>query len=324
MPSERKTRALDPGTRRVFSYLDGELPARERDAFEAEIASDRVLAADVAAWRVLLATLDEVAPFTPSPDFRVRVLASLNARQSWWAWLGDRLRGGSPARVPNVFGALMDEGLTTRQARALTAFVARDPEAAAALARWRSLYRELEILPGFAPSEGFADRVMARVRVRGRQRVMRPGVVRSGAGLPGLPVATRHWALARNWIGERWPSPRDRLAAMSGLAVGPVAALLVTLHMLSGNPLLTTSNVASFLRTRAGATMSRLADTLFGSPSAHPAMGRIAGILDGSALSGLTLAAGLVVFGVLTLTSAWILYTNVIKVSRSENRRVPV
>ena len=322
MRSERDTRALDPGTSRLFSYLDGELSAREQAAFEAEIATDRSLAAEVASWRALLATLDEVATFAPSPDFRVRVLASLYARRSWWARLRDRWRVGSDARMPNVFTALLDEGLTARQATALTAMVARDPEAAAAMDGWRRLYRELETLPGFTPAEGFADRVMARVRVPERGRATRPAVVRSGAGLPVLPGASRHWALARDWIGRRWPSPRDRFAATSGLAVGPAAAFLVTLHMLSGNPLLTASNVSNFVETRAGAAMSRLADTLFGDPSAHLAMGRLGGIVDGWALSLPTLTAGLVVFGLLTLASAWILYRNVIKVPRTENRNV--
>ena len=324
MPGERNTRAPDPGTSRVFSYLDGELSARERAAFEAEIATDGALAAEVASWRVLLATLDEVATFAPSPDFRVRVLASLHARRSWWARLRDRLRVASSTRVPNVFTALLDEGLASRQARALAAMVARDPEAAAALADWRSLYRELETLTGFAPPDGFADRVMARVRVPERRRATGPSVVRSGAGLPVLPGADRPWALARNWIGQRWPSPRDRFAATSGQAAGPVAAFVVTLHMLSDHPLLTASNVTSFVETRAVAAMSRLADTLFGNPSAHPAVERIGGVLDGWALGVHTLTAGLVVFGVLTLASAWILYRNVIKISRSENRHVPL
>jgi len=322
MPSERDTGAPDPGTMRVFSYLDGELPARERAAFEEEIASDRALAAEVAAWRVLLGALDEVAAFAPSPDFRVRVLASLNARRSRWERLRDRLRGESSAHAPNVFAALLDEGLTVRRARALAAFVARDPEAAAALASWRRLHRELDTLPAFAPSEGFANRAMARVRVPEPRRAIRPGVASSGAGLAGPPPTARHWALARSWIGHRWPSPRDRLAATSGLAAGPVAALFVTLHMLSGNPLLTPANVASFLETRIGATVSRLADALWGSPSAHPAAGFVAGILDGPAPGGLALVAGLAAFGALTLVSAWILYANVIKASPSENRHV--
>ena len=279
------------------------------------------------AHRVLLATLDEMAAYAPSSDFRARVLAYLNTPESWWVRLRRKLVG-TPLPLSNVFTALLDEGLTARQAGALTAFVARDAEAAAALADWKRLFGVLESVPGFAPSEGFADRVMARVRALEPQRVARPEVARAGrrgrAGIPGLPAAARYWELATAWIDARWPTPRDRFAVTSGMAVGPVAVFLVTVHMLSSNPLLTTSNVASFLRTRVGGAVSQLADAVSGSPSANSAMGRISGFLDTSTPNSPTLATGLILFGALTLLSAWILYRNVVKVSRSENRYVSV
>lgn len=323
MPNERTDRAPGPRTSRLFSYLDGEMDAGERAGFEAEIAGDSALAAEVASWRGLLAALDDAAAFAPSPDFRVRVLASLNAPRAWWARLLDRLHGARAAHPPNVFAALLDEGLATRGARALTDFAARDPEAAAALAGWRRFYRQLDALPAFAPSEGFADRVMARVRIPGRSPAVRPAAVRSATGIPVPPAAARRWALARGWIGGRWPSPRDRFAATAGLAVGPFAALFVTLRMLSDNPLITTSNVTTFVQTRAGAAVSRLATSVFESPTAGQITGWIGGVLDDWTPGGPALAAVLAVFAALTLASARILYTNVIKVPQSENRHVP-
>ena len=164
---------------------------------------------------------------------------------------------------------------------------------------------------------------MARVGALERQRSSRGAVVRAGAGLAPPTPATRHLALARDWIGRRWPTPRERFALTSGMAVGPVAAFLVTLHMLSDYPLLTASNVASFMQARAGATLARLSDAIFAGPPANPALGRIGGILEGWVPSGSAMSAGLAVFGVLTLTSAWVLYRNVIKVSRSQNRNAP-
>ena len=323
MPSERNTRVLDPRTRRMFSYLDGVLQSGERDAFEAEIAADRALAADVAFLRVLLATLDEVAAFAPSPDFRVRVLASLGVRESWRVRLLSRLRGSSSAYMPNVFTALLDEGLNTRQAKVLTAFVAGDPEATAALAGWRRLYRDLEVLPGFAPSEGFADRVMARVRVLEQQRSARRAAVRSGgralAGVPAVPALMRYVTATGSWMRARPPGSRQRFAVASGMAVGPAAVFAVTLYMLSGNPLLTLSNVASFLLNKTAGAFSGLTEGLMrGVPE------RISGFLDSWGLSTPDLTTGLVLFGALTLVSAWILYRNVVKVPVSEGRHVPV
>lgn len=322
MSTHGKELAQSAPAKRMFSYLDGEMNARERAAFEARLGTDRVLAAEVEAHRVLLAAMDEVAAFTPSPDFRMRVLASLHVGESWWQRLRRRVwSAASP--VPDMFTEFLDEGLAPRQAGALMAFVASDPRAATTLESWRRLFRALESLPELDPSDGFAERVMARVRAPERQGAGRRAVVRSGTGLRGLPTAVRHLARVRNWVGQRWPSPREQFALTSGMAVGPVAAFLVTLHMLSGNPLLTTANVASFLEARAGATLTRLTDALSASPAANSAIRRFTGILDGWALNAPTMSAGLVLLGVLTLTSAWILYRNVIKVSQSDNRHVP-
>lgn len=327
MRTDRKTAAPDPHTERMLSYLDGTLSAIERDAYEAELAANPARAREVEDHRALVATLDEMAAYVPSGDFRVRVLAWLNMPESWWARLWRRV-AGTPETMSNVFAAFLDEGLTARQARALTAFVARDPEAGAAMANWKRLFGELESLPGFAPSEGFADRVMVRLRVLEQQRADQPEAARAGSrwarALPSLPSPSGYRKFVTAWVAARWPTPRDRFAVTSGMAVGPVAVFLVTLHMLSSNPLLTTSNLASFLRIRADGAVSQLTDAVTGNTTANLAIGRVSGFLETWGANGTTFVAGLVLFGVLTFLSAWILYRNVVKVSRSENRYVSV
>ncbi len=330
MPNGRKTRrtpAPDARTLRMFSYLDGRLSAVERDSYEAELAADPALAGDVESHRALLATLDEMAAYAPSNDFRMRVLAVLNTPESRWARLRRRL-GAPPPPMSNAFAAFLDEGLTARQAGALAALAARDPEAAAALAGWERLFGELGTLPGFGPSEGFSSRVMARLGVEGRRRAARPEPARTGgrrlAGVVGVPAAARRWEIATAWIGSRWPTPRERFAVTSGMAVGPVAVFLVTVHMLSSNPLLTVGNVASFLRIRVGGVVSQVVDAISGNPAASEAMGRVSGLVEAWSFGGRSLAVGLALFGGFTLLSAWILYSNVVKPSRSENRYVSV
>lgn len=328
MRTDRKTAAPDPHAERMLSYLDGGLSAAERNAFEAELAADPGRAREVEDHRALAAALDEMAAYAPSGDFRARVLAYLNTPDPWWVRLRRRFRG-APEPMSNVFTAFLDEGLTARRSREFTAFAARDPEAAAALAGWKRIFAQLESLPGLAPSEGFADRVMVRLRLPEQEQAARPKVARAGGrwgprALPPLRSPSRYRELATAWVDARWPTPRDRFAVTSGMAVGPVAVFLVTLHMLSGNPLLTTSSVASFLRTRAGGAVSRLTDAVSGNPAADFAIGRVSGLQDAWTVNGPTFAAGLTLFGVLTFLSAWILYRNVVKVPPTENRHVSV
>lgn len=294
-------RALDPQTRRIFRYLDGELRSGEAVEFERKVAADAVLAAEVRSFRSVLAALDQLAVFAPSPDFRVRVLAALHAGRSWrarlWAWLG----GGSFAIVPNALAALLDESLPARQAKALSAFVARDPEAAGALAEWKRLHDRLDRLPVYRPAAGFGDRVMARVP----------------AAAPG-PSA--HDVSLLHRVRRLWPRPADRLAAASGIAFGPTTAVLATAYMLfSNNPLVTASNVGSFLWTKSADALSGLIEGGLGTTA-----GTMFGYLDGLAPQGAAIAASAVLFGSLTLASAWILYRNIIKVPASERRYVPI
>lgn len=298
--TDRRVRALDPETRRIFSYLDGELRSGDVLEFEREIAVNPGLRAEVRAFRSVLAALDQLALFAPTPDFRVRVLVALYAGRSWRAraraWIG----GGSFAIVPNALATLLDEGLPRRQARALSAFVASDPEAAAALGEWKQLSDKLDRLPAYEPTAGFRDRVMARV--------------------DAVPAASARRSGFAQRIGRVWSRPADRLAAASGIAFGPTTAVLATAYMLfSNNPLVTASNVASFLWTRTADALSGLVDSGFGS-----AAGSLFGLLDGVAPQGPALAVSAFVFACLTLVSAWVLYRNIVKVPASERRYVPI
>ncbi len=298
--TDRSMRGLDPEARRIFSYLDGELRSGDVLEFEREIEVNPGLRAEVRAFRSVLAALDQLALFAPSPDFRVRVLVALYAGRSWRAraraWIG----GGSFAIVPNALATLVDEGLPKRQARALSAFVASDPEAAGALAGWKQLHDRLDRLPAHEPTAGFGDRVMARVDTVSA-------------------ASARHDGFAQR-IGRVWSRPADRLAAASGIAFGPTTAMLATAYMLfSNNPLVTASNVASFLWTRTADALSGLVNGGFGS-----AAGSVFGFLDGVAPQGPALAVSAIVFACLTLVSAWVLYRNIVKVPATERRYVPI
>ena len=297
--TDRTPGALDPWTRRMFSYLDGELGPAEQALFERETAADPVSSARTEAFRSLLSTLDELAAFAPSHDFAVRVMAALQARRSLWTRMFAWLDGNAVPAAPNVLANLLDEGLSRGQARTLSAFLARDPEAAAALVSWRRLCHRLDHLAGFAPSADFADRVMANVKA--------------------APASVRRRGTLTDRLRALWPRRGNRLAAASGIAFGPTALAGVTAYMLvSGNPLVTASNVASFVWTKLSTAMSGLVEAAFSGPS-----GSAFGILDVLAAPPPVLVAGLVLFGGLTLVSGWVLYKNVVKVSELKSRYVP-
>jgi len=63
------------------AYLDGELDALEANRFEARLASEPALAAEIEAYRLLRAALrSDLAEDVPSPDLRRRITSSLDLR----------------------------------------------------------------------------------------------------------------------------------------------------------------------------------------------------------------------------------------------------
>lgn len=245
------------------------------------------------------AALRALPQFGPAPDFQVRVLAQLRIRKFAWTRLRAWLTGSSCA-VPDPFGALLEGGLSRRQARALAAFVAVDPGAEAALADRLQLAERLGRVPSLGPRLGFADRVMARV--------------------PVAPLSFRRRALARvrAQVAKLLPGRKGRLAAVCGVAFGPVVAFGLAAAALS-DPLAAVANQAGFAWAKVGALVPGLA-------------GASVGVLEDVAASGgigaaaPVVATGLVVFVGLAVLSGWILYRNLVKAVALEqqNAHVPV
>lgn len=302
--THRSAKRLDPGTRQLFSYLDGELDPGGRTAFEARMKADGKLAAEVRAFRSLLTALDRLAAFSPSADFKVRVLALLRARRSFRARLRWLFMGAHHPAVPNVFTELIEEGLSPRQARALVAFVSRDREAATALAGWKRLHGRLDRLPAFEPQPGFGDRVMAHVTVR--------------------PVRARAASRAPQWATRLWPERRQRLAAVLGVAFAPTmlaAGFAYTLISIFSNPLVTPVDALRFAWNKGAGAVSGAANTIFGGWAGEigdaGGWGLIGAIVPVAAL-------GLLVMSGLALISARILYKNVVNNPGLDRDHAPV
>lgn len=300
--NRRTTSQPNPGARRLFSYLDGELRSDERRSLEREIAGDPALQAEVRACRALFTALQDMAPHAPARDLKARIIASLQIRPSRLSRLRAWLAGGAEWSVANVFAEFHDGTLPASQAQALRSLVARDPEAAAVLAGWGRLHRELGQLPALAPADGFSERVMAQVHLHQNAR-------------SGIRV--------RNLLAGLWPRRQERLAAASGVAFGPTAAVVATGYMLfANNPLVTLSNLAGFLWSQG---IAALPDALVGT------LGTGAGILSDVVPAGLVgagaapvFAGGLVLLTTLTALSGWILYRNVATTTGLERRHVSV
>lgn len=192
--------------------------------------------------------------------------------------------------------ALVEDSLEPADAAVVQSHLADCARCRGEVEELRSLFAMLSALPHHAPAGGFADRVMARVRVR------RPWFVRVEEWLQRLaPKTTRGWAVA---------------AAMVGL---PVTATTALIWWLMSRPGVTAQGLwvmsTDFAaRALAGAwawVWVRLADSTLA--------GWTASALELAAEVGRGgLGLGVVMFFTLTAASIWILYQNLF---RTEARR---
>lgn len=299
----RQDKGISDDALRLFAYLDGELDVEERRAFESAVSDDPGLASDVTAFRRLFATLRSLEPLAPSSDFKVRVLGQICTVPSLWARLRGWFTGAwTPARVPNAILAHLEGELTPRQAGALTAFLSSDPEAARAAHEWKALVARLDQVPVLRPSEGFADRVMARL------------------AHASAPAKAPVMASLRRRLAGLWPRRRERLAALSGVAFGPTAVVVATSYMILSNPLVTPSNLLSFVWAKGAGLASGLGESAFGGVLESGTLGGAYQLIRSVSLSGPAVALGLTAFAALTLLSGWILYRNLIKVTPPMDR----
>ncbi len=284
----------------LFSYLDGELAAEARGTFEQRLRAEPALASSLKDWKGLFDAVHTLEDFAPSPDFKVRVMAVLSSEPSLWQRGRDWLLGWGLSNRPatNPFVAAHEGQLSPRQSRALAAYVAQQPEARAAARSWAALLGQLDAVPRMAPGAGFSERVMAQLQVRG--------------------VELRQPSFVDRLVTRLWPGRRERLAAISGVAVGPTAVVGATAYMILSNPLVTPGNLLAFLWAKGSDIAGSLGEAVVGSAFESGAVGMAWSLFEGFALSGPLLAAGLVAFGGLTALSSWILYRNVIKVTSME------
>lgn len=302
----------------AFAYLDGELGAEERSAFEADAKRNPDLAAELAAARTFFQALDTLGELSPSPDFAVRTMARLRLPASAWARFWSWMSGSDSVVVRNPLAALVAGELSRRQAAWVAAYTASEPEAAASLAAWRRLHRRLERLPALEPAAGFPLRVMARVP-SARARALEAGA--HGSRSRAAAVA--------GWAAKMLPRRQERLAAVSGVAFGPFAVVAAVAWAVFSNPLVTFSDVAAFATAKiaagseaAGAFVADLAVSTARSWSPDLWNSGSQGLLEGATASAPAVAGGLAAFAALTLASAWVLYKNV-KVSGTEGFRAP-
>ncbi len=300
-----------PSAERLQALLDGQLPPEGRLRVEQHVLGCARCAAELTAWRALFEELEDLAVLAPSAGFAERVIEGIEDQQR--RPLAARARAALaafvPVRVPRHPGddRLQDfvEGLLSpRHAARVQAHLETCASCSSNTEAWRSLVFRLDGVGRFAPAEGFSDRVMAHVRVRA----------------PTVTRAAPEWRRALEVLGRLVPHTRQAWAALSGIAVTPVATLGLVLWTLVTHPTLTAGALASFAWWKtaelAGALWRSIASAAVESTGLFEVYSFIGSLMASPAL----LVTAFALLSVGTLSAAWILYRNLVLTQPTDGR----
>lgn len=284
---------------RLQAFLEGDLPAGERAPIEEHLAACAGCSAELDAWRVLFADLSELAPTTPRTGFADRVMARVALPSPERGWLASR------HLTSDVLQDLADGLVPARRARRIRAHVDSCSTCAHELRTWEGVVASLARLERFAPREGFAARVMAAVRVRALSPVRAPAV--SPVHTPAWTAAgTRALVLARRLV----PRTRRAWAALSGVAVTPVAIFGLVTYAVFSHPTLTPQALASFARWQVGDFFSSVWSTLATSAVEMTSLSGAGSLVELLTGSPLLVAGGAVAYSAFAALALRILYKN--------------
>ena len=291
-------------------FLDGTLAARQATRVEEHLEHCSTCAGEAEGWLAVLGQLEGLERFAPHAHFADQVMARVEIRER--VPLGTRMResverllgGPSPEHVPSgILQDFVDGMLPARAVARVEAHVGACATCATEAEGWRSIMSRLEGLDRFAPAPTFADRVMTRV-VLPQTVPTRVRTLSYYAGRGAAVVA----ATARRLV----PQTRQAWAALSGVAVTPVATVGLVFYTVFSHPTLTAGSLVSF----AWWQVTDLAATAFGGFSATALRSAqlfgLDSLLETLASAPLMAAGGVLVYSMVCVLALRVLYRNLI------------
>lgn len=297
---------------RIQEFLDERLSAEERVAVQAHLDRCAGCRAEVEAWRSVFARLERIPELSPSSGFVDRVAAAIPETKGTPSRVAEWLRGLLPDRggrrtrhlETELVLSYLDRALPDRHRSRVRGHLERCGACRTDVNEWRRIFRALDELERFTPSEGFADAVLSGIRPV-REPTPRTESQRVGA----VP----------EWLERLRPRSWKGWAAAGGAAAAPAVAMVAGLLALFSHPLLTPTNLGTFLWWQVTGAAGTLLGTAARSATESPLLFRTWEALE--TLSGIPGALGVaaLAFSGSTLTALWILYRNLLS-TRSPGR----
>ncbi len=297
-------------SQQMQEFLDRSLSPAETASVEEHLSACPACREELDGWRLLFSDLETLPELEPASTLSERVMAELPLRRP----LGARVRRwvgiGSPEEhLPQErIQELLDGSLSSRQAGRARKHLAACRPCQEEASAWERVFAPLASLSRFAPSAGFAERVMARVRF--------PTPVPSPLAAAG--------GRARSWARRLLPRDRRSWAVMGGMASAPTITMAALLYMVFSHPTLTAGTFATYAYWKVAAALSSIYSLAAGAAVESTTL-MWAYSLAGSLLeSPLLVGAGGLAFSIMSALALWVLYRNLVAASKAEEPYVRV
>ena len=270
------------------ALLEGDLPRREGASVEAHLGSCARCRSELEGWRSLFTELSSLPQVRPHEGFQDRVMADVRIPRplSLVARVRSRIAVLLPSRGNSHISAdrlqrMLDGLVPARQVTRMQAHLSSCGECAKQADSSRSVFTTLDRLPRFEPSEQFAQRVMAGLRM--------PAAIAAS-----VPVSVGYKAGV--WARRVIPRTRRAWAAASGVAVAPAVTAGLILSALVSHPALTPGALASYAWWQLSDVTSAAWSTLSAVAQASGALSLFTGVAAAPIAAPIMVATGVLLY----------------------------
>jgi len=294
----------------IQEFLDRGLTPKEEAEVREHLSVCPLCLSEKEAWSLVFSELGSLSEFEPSPALSQQVMARLPAREPVGArgrgWFGAGAPVG-PLKKHLPVEDLQDyvEGvLPTRRAAKAQAHLAACQPCQTEVKGWERLFGSLAALDRFAPANGFAQRVMAQVRIP----VPMPA--------PWVQAGSRVLVWARGFL----PQTRRGWAVAGGIASAPTISMAALLYLVFSHPLLTVGSFTTYASWKASTLLSSFFSSTATAVVDSVALFRAYSLLGTLARSPLLVGVGGLVFSLMSAIALWVLFRNLVVTPSADGR----
>jgi len=292
----------------IQGFLDHGLSSDEASVVQAHLSVCSHCQEEMEEWALLFSDLGTLEELVPGPEFAEVVMTnlptkiSLPARIRGWLGSSDASAVASAHLPAEGIQDYLDDALPSREASSARDHLAACESCDEEVRSWQGLFRILGALGHLAPAPGFAERVMARVRIP--------------APMPAP------WAVAGErivgWVRGFLPRTRRGWAVAGGVASAPTITVVALFYLVFSHPLLTAGTFTTYVSWKASALFSSVFSAVAGAAVDSVTMFRAYTVLGTLAESPLLVGVGGLAFSLLSAVALWVLHRNLVATKAPE------